>query len=137
LNALLDVNLLVAWGWADHEHHAFVTDWLSEFSSKKSNRIFNSAIPQLGFVRVSIHRGGGSITPESAGKVLGSMIQSLGKKHLFVADDLASDHVWPVWCRGAGKTTDAHLVELARRHHAVLATLDRDIQGEGVHLLAP
>jgi hypothetical protein len=34
---------------------------------------------------------------------------------------------WPDWCRGAGQTTDAHLVTLATRHQARLATLDTAI----------
>jgi hypothetical protein len=56
------------------------------------------------------------------------MIRSLGSMHLFVADDQES-FGWPPWCIGSTRTTDAHLLALAKAHHAEFATLDAGIPG--------
>ncbi|MGV3663848.1 MAG: hypothetical protein ACO1TE_26995 [Prosthecobacter sp.] len=117
---LLDVNMPVAWGWADHADHQRAAAWIA------SQMGLTSAIPQLGFVRVSVQRAGGQITAAEAGVVLQGMWASLGKQHAFLSDDMDSIS-WPVWCRGANRTTDAHLLALAKRHGAELATPDQGI----------
>jgi predicted nucleic acid-binding protein len=123
---LLDVNLLVAWGWADHADHPRVASWIAQVKRIRSAKLFTSPIPELGFVRVSVHRTGGRISPAEAGRVLASMLASLGTHHGFLPDDQPAT-ASPDWCQGAGQTTDAHLVCLATRHQATLATLDRAI----------
>ena len=62
----------------------------------------------------------------SYGRTLGGMLASLGAHHVFLPDDQSATD-WPDWCRGAGQTTDAHLVSLAAKHQARLATLDTAI----------
>ncbi len=123
---LLDVNVLVAWGWADHREHLKVARWIGGVRTNGKDRLLTSAIPQLGFVRVSVQRTGGQISPETAGAVLNGMLQSLGLAHEFIADDQEAFH-WPAWCKGASGTTDAHLLALAGAHGAELATLDEGI----------
>ncbi len=125
---LLDVNLLVAWGWADHADHSRVGTWLAAQRGVTGTQLLTSAIPELGFVRVSIQRSRGRVTPAQASRVLASMIQSLGAAHHFLVDDEPS-RTWPTWCHGAGQTTDAHLVRLAEAHGATLATLNQGILG--------
>lgn len=125
---LLDVNVLVAWGWADHPDHRLVARWIGATSKKRGDSLMTSAVPQLGFVRVSIQRTGGQVSPQEAGEVLSGMLRSLGGRHEFVPDDHEAYH-WPAWCQGASRTTDAHLITLARMHRAELATLDRGIPG--------
>ena len=56
------------------------------------------------------------------------MLRSLGACHGFLPDDRAAANL-PVWCDGASRTTDAHLVDLAEAHGARLATLDTGIPG--------
>jgi toxin-antitoxin system PIN domain toxin len=129
MNYLLDVNVLVAWGWADHVDHARVDAWLTAELRNNNNKIMTSAIPELGFVRVSVQRGGGQISPDQASQVLAGMLQTLGSKHEFLPDDAGSSTTWPSWCQGAGRTTDAHLLALARAHGVELATLDQGIPG--------
>lgn len=94
-----------------------------------SVKLMTSAIPQLGFVRVSVQRSGGKITAAEAGVVLKKgMLARLGKQHVYVPDDV--DFLsWPAWCRGASSTTDAHLLALAKRDGGELATLDQGIPG--------
>ena len=48
---LVDVNLLVAWGWADHADHARAAGLIAQAKKTPEVVILTSAIPQLGFVR--------------------------------------------------------------------------------------
>ena len=128
MNYLLDVNVLVAWGWADHPDHDRVARWICEQENSRSNTLLTSAIPQLGFVRVSVQRSGGQVTPEMAGKTLDGMLAALGVAHCVLADDQTCFN-WPAWCRSAARTTDTHLLALAQAHDADLATLDGGIPG--------
>ena len=128
MNYLLDVNVLVAWGWSDHADHDRVAGWIASMMHSKSAVLLSSAIPQLGFVRVSVQRSGGQVTPDLAGKTLAGMLQVLGKRHRFLADDMNA-LAWPSWCHDASPTTDAHLLALAKAHGAELATLAAGIPG--------
>jgi predicted nucleic acid-binding protein len=125
---LLDVNMLVAWGWADHSDHDRVTKWIEARLTTRGDKLLTSPIPQLGFVRVSAQRSGGHVTPEVSGKVLAGLLAVLGAKHEFLPDDHEAIS-WPSWCQSAVKTTDAHLLALAAAHGAQLATLDGGIPG--------
>lgn len=128
MNYLLDVNVLVAWGWSDHVDHQRAAKWIAAIKAANVDVLLTSAIPQLGFVRVSVQRSGGKVTAALAGRVLKGMLQKLGKLHQFIADDQDSLQ-WPSWCKVASRTTEAHLLVLAKRHQALLATLDSGIRG--------
>ena len=128
MNYLLDVNILVAWGWADHVAHQRTSRWLAETRSRNGSKILTSAIPELGFVRVSVQRTGGMVSVEEAAATLAGMLRSLGPAHAFLPDDRPARR-FPDWCRQAARTTDAHLVQLAFAHDAALATLDTRIPG--------
>ena len=125
---LLDVNVLVAWGWGDHADHDRAATWIGAQRKQKGVVLLTSAIPQLGFVRVSVQRSAGRVLPEEAGMVLSGMLKALGRSHAFLPDDQPSSE-WPGWCKGAARTTDAHLLQLATAHGAQLASLDRGIPG--------
>jgi predicted nucleic acid-binding protein len=125
---LLDVNVLVAWGWSDHVEHERTARWLALARKQKSTSLLTSAIPELGFVRVSVQRTGGSVTVREASETLGGMLRSLGATHRFLVDDRAAND-FPDWCHHASRTTDAHLCRLAEAHGAKLATLDTGIPG--------
>ncbi len=128
MSHLLDVNTLVAWGWSDHVHHDRVVQWLMTLKKSRRSLIHTSPIPQLGFVRVSVLRARGALTPKTASEVLAGMIKSLGARHRFLPDDRTA-LTWPDWCRAASQTTDAHLLSLANAHGLKLATLDEGIRG--------
>jgi predicted nucleic acid-binding protein len=125
---LLDVNVLVAWGWRDHADHARVCQWMNALSHRQGDTLLTSAIPELGFVRVSVQRSGGSVTTSVAAGVLRGLLKSVARMHRFLPDDQDA-LTWPAWCRGAARTTDAHLLTLAKAHGASLATLDAGIPG--------
>lgn len=128
MHHLLDVNVLVAWGWADHADHDRTVRWIAERKKSRATKLFTSPIPEIGFVRVSVQRSGGRISVTGAAEVLRGMLDSLGPVHQFLPDDLASTE-WPNWCSTAARTTDAHLLALAQRHNLTLATLDAGIPG--------
>ncbi len=128
MNYLLDVNVLVAWGWSDHVEHERAVRWIAAARKQRSSRLLTSAIPELGFVRVSVQRAGGRVSVHEAGRTLAGMLRALGGRHVFLPDDRPATD-FPEWCRGASRTTDAHLLRLAEAHGALLATLDTGIPG--------
>jgi len=91
-------------------------------------KLCTSSIPEIGFVRVSVHRASGRLTVRQAADVLRGMLASLGPVHRFLPDDV-NGLEWPGWCASAGRTTDAHLLTLAQRHALLLATLDEGVPG--------
>lgn len=123
---LLDVNVLVAWGWKEHADHERVAKWLATERSKPDAGFLTSPIPELGFVRVSVQRAAGTIAVKEACSALQGMLASLGKPHSFIHDDQLGSEL-PPWCKVAAQTTDAYLLRLADAHGAKLATLDKDI----------
>ena len=125
---LLDVNVLVAWGWSDHVDHERTAAWLFATCREPRAVLLTSAIPQLGFVRVSVQRTRGRVTVSAAGRTLAGMLSTLGAHHVFLPDDRPAAE-FPAWCNSPSRTTDAHLVALAQAHGARLATLDTGIPG--------
>ncbi|MES2995432.1 MAG: PIN domain-containing protein [Verrucomicrobiota bacterium] len=129
MNYLLDVNVLLAWGWADHADHRRTALWIATMKKKRGAKLLTSAIPELGFVRVSVQRSAGRLRVNEAAATLSSMLHSLGTKHEFIPDSGSSAKDFPQWCVTASNTTDAHLFSLAQDHGAELATLDTGIPG--------
>ncbi len=125
---LLDVNVLVAWGWSDHVDHERTATWIAMLKKRTAAKLLTSAIPELGFVRVSVQRTGGRVTVDEASVTLKGMLDALGASHAFLPDDRPASH-FPEWCQHPSRTTDAHLLGLAEAHGAKLATLDEGIPG--------
>ena len=123
----MDVNVLVAWGWSDHVEHERTVTWIAA-ARKQATILLTSAIPELGFVRISVQRTGGRVTVKQASKTLAGMVGSLEAHHVFLADDRPSNDFLE-WCHRASRTTDAHLLRLAEAHGVELATLDTGIPG--------
>jgi predicted nucleic acid-binding protein len=128
VNYLLDVNVLVAWGWSDHVDHERTAAWIAAARRRKATKLMTSAIPELGFVRVSVQRTAGRVTVAEATETLTGMVAALGARHVLLADDQAARQ-FPKWCASASRTTDAHLLTLAAAHGVELATLDTGIPG--------
>ncbi len=83
--------------------------------------LLTSAIPELGFVRISVQRTGGNVTVggRSRPRHVSPWAHVI---HFCLTIDLQKD--FPEWCSSASRTTDAHLLQLADVHGARLATLD-------------
>jgi predicted nucleic acid-binding protein len=125
---LLDVNVLIAWGWADHSDFLKVSRWLLKVHNEKSTQFLTTPITQLGFIRISVQRSSRDLPIVEACKILSEMIHFFGKQHEFIPDTIESLS-FPAWCKSANRTTDAHLLKLAESHKARLATLDQKIPG--------
>lgn len=120
---LLDVNLLMALLWENHEHHQRARLWLptmTEFAT--------SPVAQLGFARISSHPLlGYGMTPEQAFTVLRRFLADT--RHRFIPDDLSCEDRVLLTERipGANHVTDHYLAALARQHGLKLATFDEPL----------
>ncbi|MFT4197464.1 MAG: PIN domain-containing protein [Pseudoxanthomonas sp.] len=119
---LLDVNALLALGWAEHEAHASVVQRLSR---RAAPRWVTCPITQLGFIRISSTGGifSRSLSPQQAQLALAALCKD--GKHQFV-----DVHPNVLDCdfstlAGPRQTTDAYLIALARHHGLRLLTLDK------------
>jgi uncharacterized protein len=120
---LLDVNVLMALLWENHEHHAKTRSWFKGVSA-----FAICPVVQLGFARVSSHSLlGYGMTPEAAFGVLRQLLAD--PRHRFTPDDLScADRVVRTdLMAGANQITDRYLVALARQHGLNLATLDEPL----------
>lgn len=120
MTRLLDVNLLMALLWENHEHHTRARSWFKGVST-----FATCPVVQLGFARVSSHPLlGYSLAPELAFGILRQFLAD--PRHIFIPDDLScTDRVVRTeLMAGANQITDRYLVALARQHRLALATLD-------------
>ena len=126
---LLDVNVLLALAWPNHQFHAAA---LRALYSRRG-RWATCALTQLGFIRLSsnpvaIPTAKG---PAEAASLLGAMVAD--PLHVYLESlpsPVAKD------CRGAfggilgsRQVTDAYLLTLARRNHAIFVTFDTKLEG--------
>jgi uncharacterized protein len=120
---LLNVNVLVALGFAHHEFHDRVARWLK---AQQFPPLATCSITELGFVRVLVQAPAYGLTIAQARSLLLRIKQANAPKFTFIADNHDISHL-PTWVKTAKQTTDGHLVELAAANQAVLATLDAKI----------
>ena len=124
---LLDINLLVALFWTNHEQHEAAASW---FRALRTSEWATCPITQAGFVRVSSNPRVFADAP-SPGKALEVLEENLRHaRHRFWQDDIAfADAVAPFagLLKGYQQVTDAYLFGLAVRKGGVLATFDAGI----------
>jgi len=120
---LLDVNVLMALLWENHEHHQVARRWFRQITD-----FATCPVTQLGFARISSHPAlGYSMSPDQAFSVLRRFLAD--GRHRFVSDDLScADRVLRTdLITGANQVTDHYLVALARKHGFALATFDESL----------
>jgi uncharacterized protein len=122
---LLDVNALVALGFANHEFHGRVASWVRSLSNPK---LATCSITELGFLRVLAQAPAYGLTIAQARTLLMRMKNADAFRSNFIADDHELSHL-PAWVKAPRQLTDGHLAELARAKGGVLATLDERIPG--------
>jgi toxin-antitoxin system PIN domain toxin len=123
MTRLLDVNLLMALLWENHEHHSQARLWFKGVST-----FATCPVVQLGFARISSHPLlGFGMKPEQAFGILRQFIAN--PRHQFIPDDLScADRVVRTdLMTGANQVTDCYLVALARQHGFSLATFDQPL----------
>jgi toxin-antitoxin system PIN domain toxin len=124
---LLDVNVLLAVAWPNHQFHAKATAALAH-----PNRWATCALTQLGFIRLSSNPAvvGTAKTPHEAADLLARLVAD--SLHVYV-DSLPAP-VSGDWRNafasilGHQQVTDAYLLRLAAAHDAVLVTFDRRLE---------
>lgn len=121
---LFDVNILIALAWPQHVHHVQAHTW---FERVGRQAWATCPLTQLGFVRISSNPKiiPDAVSPRAAATVLTKMVALPG--HTFWADDLPVNGLAAMSgtaLTGHRQVTDAYLIELARHHGGVLATLD-------------
>jgi len=121
---LLDVNALVALGFANHEFHDRVASWVRSQQAP----LATCSITELGFTRVLAQAPAYGLTIAHARTLLLRMKRTNASRFTFITDDHDISHL-PTWVKTFKQTTDGHLVELARENGGVLATLDGRIPG--------
>ena len=122
---LLDVNVLIAYGFRRHDFHDRVGAWIR---SRKSDQFLTCSVTELAFVRIlgNVRAYGMDVTHAK------SLLQQLKTWKafplIFIKDgnDISS---LPKWVKSPAQTTDGHLLQLAKTNGAVLATLDEGIPG--------
>ena len=122
---LLDVNALVALGFAQHQFHPRVAHWL-----RKENpfQLATCSITELGFIRVLVQTPAYGFTVAHARELLLRIKDAGSFRFTFISDDHDSSQL-PEWVKTARQITDGHLVTLAEAHGGLLATLDRGVVG--------
>jgi hypothetical protein len=120
---LLDVNALVALGFAQHEFHDRVASWLK---SQQFPPLATSSITELGFLRVLAQAPVYGFTIAQARTLLLRLKEAGISQFTFIPDGHDVSHL-PAWVKTPKQTTDGHLAKLAGANGCVLATLDRKI----------
>lgn len=120
--ALVDVNVLFALAWPNHEHHDRARRWFVRGDDWAS-----TPITQAGLVRLSSNAGITRVrmSPADACRLLADILARSG--HVFWPDDLSGvigEVIDPAALTGHRQITDAHLVSLAHAHGGYLATFD-------------
>ena len=127
---LLDVNVLVSLAWPNHVHHGVALRWFRALEGSWAT----TPATECGFVRVSCNRAavGVPVRPEEAISLL-ARLSAFGA-HMSLPDDVelvAGGAEEGLVSRAAlvsyKQVADAHLLALARRHGARLATLDAGV----------
>ncbi len=125
---LLDVNALLAFGYATHVHHRRVLRWLKAMTHRErdSLQLATCAITELGFIRVAT--GPARLTQEVNKACTDLMLLKRDKRLTFLDDALSAERL-PSWVVRSKQTTDGHLLQLASSYGASLVTLDTGIPG--------
>jgi hypothetical protein len=121
---LLDVNVLLALAWPNHQFHAAATHRLES----RQDRWATCALTELGFIRLSSNPAAvpAAKTPVEAAALLAAMVKDplhVYLKSLSAPSDKESIRVFER-ILGSKQVTDAYLLRLARQHRAKLATFD-------------
>ncbi len=120
---LLDLNALIALGYPRHPDNHKTEAWVASLPAEV--KLLTCSITEIGFLRVSLQTKLAADIIE-ARAVLAGLLRS--RRFPLVADDLGAKQL-PAYATGAKQITDAHLLALAKRHGAKLATLDTGIPG--------
>jgi len=123
--ALLDVNVLLALAWPNHQHHATAHRW---FRREVRYGWATCAITQLAFIRLSSNPAytAEAVTPGAAAALLQQYCDH--PHHQFWESPAAAEPRLYQQALGHQQVNDAWMVELARQRHGRLVTFDAPLQ---------
>lgn len=127
MKVLFDVNTLIAACCGNHADNGRVLAWVASLGARE---ILTCPITELGFVRITVATGLQRSIPEAIGAL--EQWKSAAKAQ-FVKDDITAKGL-PDWVASAGKTTDAHLLSLAKSVGAQFATMDEGIKDRALFI---
>ena len=122
---LLDVNALIAYGFRPHNLHPQTAKWVHQHTS---DQFLTCSITELGFVRILGQVRTYGMDVSTVRKLLWGLKTSPDLRLEFIPDENDVSHL-PPWANTPSRTTDGHLLELAKTHGAALATFDHNIPG--------
>jgi toxin-antitoxin system PIN domain toxin len=121
---LLDVNVLLAIAWPNHQFHATA---IAALSSR--NRWATCALTQLGFVRLSSNPAAvvTAKRPDEAAGLLAHLVADPQHVYLDALPAPTAEHWLDIFgtLLGHQQVTDAYLLRLAGAHNARFVTFDR------------
>ena len=124
---LLDINVLLAIAWPNHQFHAAA---IALLSSKR--RWATCALTQLGFIRLSSNPAAipTAKSPEEARDLLARLVADSLHVYLDSLPAPVSDDWRDAFLKllGHQQVTDAYLLRLAAVNNAVLVTFDRRLE---------
>jgi len=124
---LLDVNVLVALGFSEHEFHAPVARWAK--SLEETDAVLATCpTTEMGFVRILAQTAQYGLSVAEAKNLLREVKQTFPVAFEFIADDHGVAQL-PSWVRAPKQVSDGHLGQLAKAKGAEFVTLDRGIPG--------
>jgi toxin-antitoxin system PIN domain toxin len=126
---LLDVNVLLALAWPNHQFNAAAR---RRFVSSR-HQWATCAITQLGFIRLSSNPSAVSPakTPREATGQLAQIINDPRHSFLDTMPMPAPETFANIL--GPNQVTDAYLLQIARFHDAVFVTFDKRMRSVGAH----
>ena len=123
---LLDINVLIALAWDDHEHHARAHAW---FGRLASDSFATCNVSQSGFIRLSMNPK--VVHCQMSITDVFEKLESFTThpNHSFCEDGALQKELEP-WQRVTGhvQVTDTNLLLIAHRHGRKFVTLDDGIQ---------
>jgi len=124
--ALLDVNVLLALTWPNHQHHRAAHAW---FRREAGDGWATCALTQLAFIRLSSNPAYTPVpvTPTEAAVVLAQL--AAHRSHHYWSALAEPARVGFERALGHQQVMDAYLVSVAERHRGRLVTFDRRLSG--------
>jgi hypothetical protein len=122
--ALLDVNVLLALAWPNHQHHASAHEW---FARENRHGWATCALTQLSFVRLSSNPAytPAAVTPSEAGQLLRKL--AAHRTHRYWATMPQPERAMFAHALGHRQVQDAYMVHLAEQQRGRLVTFDRRV----------
>ena len=132
--SLLDLNVLLALAWPNHQHHAEAHRW---FSREARHGWATVGFTQLGFIRLSSNPAytPNAVSPREAATLLRDLLSHT--HHQFWPMPPAANADFYAKSLGHQQVNDAYLVEVVRQRLGRLITFDHrlNVHAEGTDLV--